>query len=598
MDLSRNAVDLTIIISCWLLMFAAYSGWGILIANISRVYIPASDYLISHIWLGWVFSILFFSFINIFYPLNYFVSITFLGIGLAAFIARRHFIFCCKRIIFFVRKNWISFSAYSVIVFLISSRAMLAPRACDSGLYHFNSVRWLNEYAIIPGLGNLHGRLAFNQNFFTYNASLNLYPYIDIGHNLANGFLVVLLFSVFFFRSITYIRKIKSPLDLSDHEGPLSIFFMFVLIFISLTHLISSPTPDIASLVLQVLIFTYFVRFLYADENINNKLSVAAIVLILSAVAVTFKLSNLFFTGLVSISLFSLLYLDRDRIKVYKESLSILWAFVLSGLILLIWLIRGVIYSGYPFYPSTVGRLSFDWTMPIDMVKAEAQWVYSWARLPGLQPDEVLGNWHWVGPWLHGFINHRLGFLYTGLTIVSIGMIILFVLLWLFNNRSNRYNKSKSFKPVLVMIIILISLIIWFITAPSTRFANALFFLLFGSAYLMVREQLAEYHYRLIWNKRKSIILSFAVLGIIFFGYWLSNVKNSYNLPPVISLHGIEPIPIAKIKQLETDSGLQVWVPDNEIGHLWDSPLPATPFFNPRLGLRGTEVQEGFKIFD
>jgi hypothetical protein len=47
----------------------------------------------------------------------------------------------------------------------IASRSMRPPTNGDSGEYHFNTIRWINAFPIVPGLGNLHGRLAFNQSF-------------------------------------------------------------------------------------------------------------------------------------------------------------------------------------------------------------------------------------------------------------------------------------------------------------------------------------------------------------------------------------------------------------------------------------------------
>ena len=36
----------------------------------------------------------------------------------------------------------------------------------DTDLYHAQSIRWLEEYGIVPGLANLHERFAYNSSFF------------------------------------------------------------------------------------------------------------------------------------------------------------------------------------------------------------------------------------------------------------------------------------------------------------------------------------------------------------------------------------------------------------------------------------------------
>ena len=40
----------------------------------------------------------------------------------------------------------------------------------DTSLYHAQSIRWIEEYGVIPGLGNLHSRLAYNSASFCLSA--------------------------------------------------------------------------------------------------------------------------------------------------------------------------------------------------------------------------------------------------------------------------------------------------------------------------------------------------------------------------------------------------------------------------------------------
>ena len=44
----------------------------------------------------------------------------------------------------------------------------------DSDLYHAQSIRWMEEYGIVPGLGNLHERFAYNSSFFALSALYSL----------------------------------------------------------------------------------------------------------------------------------------------------------------------------------------------------------------------------------------------------------------------------------------------------------------------------------------------------------------------------------------------------------------------------------------
>mgnify|MGYP003412875850 FL=1 len=60
-----------------------------------------------------------------------------------------------------------------VILFLIIFWAFFTSRGYihyDSDLYHAQSIRWIEEYGIVKGLGNLHVRLAYNSSIFAVSA--------------------------------------------------------------------------------------------------------------------------------------------------------------------------------------------------------------------------------------------------------------------------------------------------------------------------------------------------------------------------------------------------------------------------------------------
>lgn len=61
------------------------------------------------------------------------------------------------------------------LAFLYSVTELTAPY--DTGLYHAQTVRWLNEHGTPPGLGNLHARLAFNSSWLSFAALLDNGPW-------------------------------------------------------------------------------------------------------------------------------------------------------------------------------------------------------------------------------------------------------------------------------------------------------------------------------------------------------------------------------------------------------------------------------------
>jgi hypothetical protein len=587
--------DLLIIAISFLLMFFAYNGWGSLLVRLLKFEFDEREKKYVFTWMGWALSLLILNIYNLMLPVNIYFSSLFFGTGIVIY-----FIFYVKKGCFVNTKrifanNRIPLLIKSLLSVIIASRAMLSPSSHDSGLYHFNSVRWLNEYAIVPGLGNLHGRLAFNQSFFIFLASLNFYPYYGYGHNLANSFLIIVLMVEYISCVTTYIRNLKSERSLFEVNGVVSLLFLLALLFYAIISPISSPTPDVASFVLQLLLFTHFLRLIVSGKDNDQMLSRVGFIVIIAATAVTIKLSNIFFAGIIVIA--ALLYFIKARSKISKKLniAPLFYAIIIAGLIITVWVSRGYISSGYPFYPATFGGIDTEWTVPVEEGQKEAGYVYNWARYLGTQPYEGLNNWDWFVPWARNFIRQPISFIYSVLAVVSFLMITVAAILFFIRRGYKKSCFKLRFSIPLIMVIA--SLLFWFLAAPSYRFANALFFILPVMAFMFLSDQLSEKVIRVIWNMRSKIIISGLVLMITLMSYWIFIVLDVNQKLKIISTTGIEPIPTAELKQLETKSGIKVWLPV-EGDQCWNSPLPATPYYKHNLDLRGDSIQEGFVIRD
>lgn len=241
-----------------------------------------------------------------------------------------------------------------------------------------------------------------------------------------------------------------------------------------------------------------------------------------------------------------------------------------SPVVFLVWMTSGVFLSGYPLYPSTLGRVNADWAMPADQVKQNANRDYAWARIQGKPPSEVLGNMHWVRPWLsRTYRKYKMDVVYPSFLATGIGILTYLVTI-----------QQKRFRPFLKNIIILVpivgSLLFWFFTAPEPRLAHALFFLLPFSPIMILILCLAEL-------SGTHIINLVTVLTFLFLASYLITPQFSYIISFFTQQYAdVISIPLTKNS---TDSGPIVYMP--EAGdQCWDSPLPCTPDFNPKLKLR------------
>ncbi len=65
-------------------------------------------------------------------------------------------------------------------------------KSYDTGLYHAQSVKWINEYGVVPGLGNLHFRLAFNSSWLVFSSFFDILAFEGKSYHLVNLIIFVI----------------------------------------------------------------------------------------------------------------------------------------------------------------------------------------------------------------------------------------------------------------------------------------------------------------------------------------------------------------------------------------------------------------------
>ena len=66
----------------------------------------------------------------------------------------------------------------------------------DDYVYEFQAIRWFHDYAIVPGLANVHGRFGFNNAHHLYAAMFSVGPWEGAVNVLVNGLFINLLFAL------------------------------------------------------------------------------------------------------------------------------------------------------------------------------------------------------------------------------------------------------------------------------------------------------------------------------------------------------------------------------------------------------------------
>ena len=446
----------------------------------------------------------------------------------------------------------------------------------DTGLYHIPAMRWTLESPLTVGLANLHGRFGFNSLWIPLVSVIDGFTIIlNDPIFLLNGIMTVFFCSIAAMRSI---RSYKEHISLQFSD----IFLLFSLIPIVLygPYFINSASPDYAILILTLLIVYLY---LYAYENQKVLKNIFIIAFLLSLFALTIKMSAII---LCFCTVGSLVYnIYRERHFSIKPSIKALFMYIkrivktyyapllLTLLTIMIWLIRGILLSGYALYPLPwTGLQDLPWTVPLSFAQGEQDAVICWARYPGSDCLSSLHNWMWVPKWLAIHAKE----LCVPIAILLVAVVLLLV--YKFHFKSSFMRKEHFLH---IIFISTIGVIFWFLSAPDPRFGmGAIYGLCLGfmawGAYQYISKDIP---FR--FNRRQCILIYYILLIIV--GATVHHIVTQYNEPTQLEF----PHPDIDIKL--THEGYSVYT-SKEGDQLWNSPLPNTPNFQKNISFK---YQEG-----
>lgn len=225
----------------------------------------------------------------------------------------------------------------------------------DTGLYHAQSIRWIEEYGAVPGLGNLHSRLAYNSAAFCLSA---LYSMAFLGgqsYHACAGFLGFLLALVCV--EARMICRGRKPV-LSDFARLIGIYYL-----LNIFDEMVSPASDYF---MVLLVLFLVIRWLDLTERKEKSFLPYAWLCILAVAVLTVKLSGAL---ILLLTLKPAVMMIRERRK--KETAVFLG---LGFLTALPFFVRNVILSGWLVYPFTaVDLFSFDFKIPRGMAEYDAR---------------------------------------------------------------------------------------------------------------------------------------------------------------------------------------------------------------------------------
>ncbi len=531
------------VILAWLLLYGLLSGAGLLILSWAGTTHKRSERVLMGFWAGWALLIAWLQIWHLFLPVTALAGLPLLVMAVLGWWRARP-----AATVSWWRPGWqyVAIIGLGTMLLLASDYAIYGSYQFDDGLYHLQDVQWMTHYSIVPGLGNLHGRLAFNTSHTLFVALLDQLPLLPPARHISHG-LLFLAFSLHVVRALWRIIRHDAGLD--------DVFLLLsfpALLFIStnLRSQLAGIKNDYSVLILGLLMSAYILRHLQRRQSIDRaELVVLALVAI---AAVTVKISLFIIAG----GLLLVLLWKRPR-------LTLLAGAGLFVAIIGVWLARGVILSGYPAYPVTLLAVPVDWRVPEAAAHAELQAITSFARSPG---DPSLTDWLpvWWGE------NRRFTFEFIaplGLVIMASGLLVLYSL-W---RRTFTPWRSRLW---LLPLILLAALGYWFLSAPAVRFGWAIFWGLGASVTVISLHQLR-------WRLR-PIVLGMTLLLLLWALMRLGPLDRDS-----------DGFPMRKPMRYDSEtlaSGLIVNMPAYG-NQCWDVPLPCTPIERLDLNLRARDPQ-------
>lgn len=232
----------------------------------------------------------------------------------------------------------------------------------DTGLYHAQSIRWLEEYGVVKGLGNLHCRLAYNSSSFALSALYSMSFLGGQSYHCCAGFLACILAKVCL---EVWDSLRKRRLKISDFARVMGIYYL-VIIFDEMI----SPASDYFMVLTA---FYIIIRWLDLLENGEKAIVPYALLCILGVFLMTVKLSAAL---ILLLAIYPAYYLLKE-----KRGRQIGLYLILGMATALPYFIRNVIISGWLVYPFTqIDLFGVPWKIPKGLADYDAKEIQVWGR--------------------------------------------------------------------------------------------------------------------------------------------------------------------------------------------------------------------------
>ena len=561
----------------WAGLFAVFSGVGLLglrcAPRVGRA-VPFPRRVFLAFWIGWALTLAFLQIWHIFFAVNWLALTVVWLLGLAGVGLHYRDVWALIRAEWRGRRRvWLP---TAIIGLWFANLATAGTANYDDALYRIQSMLWAKSYPIVPGLGNVHGRLAFNSTYYLYAAMLDAGEWTGRALHLASGLLAAVLMAY-------AVRSLAALFAGHDGERAYRLYYALLLapVLVEVSGgSIATLSPSLPVFVLAVVMLGQLLGFLARAgemEPAEGQFWLVWFALMACAGVVVERSFAVLGIGIFAVAL----GVELARRPAPREMVAILgWSCAAVLLLVAPWMARGIILSGYPVYPNTFGAVNVPWRVPRALVISEAKWLQSWVRTPQVFWADVLADMAWVRKWADSLPAD---------VPRAIGVALVAGLAGLLAPKSGGQATRK--RLWLVLLPPIAALVAWFLTVPSPRLGMGAFWgLAVGALAVAAMRLVGETD---AGEGRQSGLLLAIVLAFFLF---LSPIRAPYLVAPG-SDAGFSALPKTAYQSRVTNAGFVVYLP-KEGDRCGTAPLPCAHMFRPNLGSVVVAGRYGFMLDD
>lgn len=518
---------------------------------------------------------------------------------------------CCSHVAkewlrsFYERGRKILFSWKGILLLLfILIAAFYTSRGefhYDTGMYHAQAIRIIEDYGVVKGIANLQLHFGYNSSYLVFCAFFTMRWLTGTALHTTTGFLIVL----------TGCYAIHGLMGIRNHTYHGADGMRVALLLYILTNLTGamSPATDYGT---QYLLLYLFCAFLDTAEERNDAhdlqtenseimlLTQYGMIAMLGLFLVSMKLSA---AAVFLLALYPLIRFLQKR--QWKKVAS----FIVLGVVLMLpYLIRNVILSGWLFYPfEAIDLFQVEWKVPVEYSLVDSQQIKVWGRC--LYDIDLIDTP--FSEWIFVWWDEQT---YCAKMLVLANVLSVFLLIVDFlmertthkmslqGNSQGRGQNHHGIRWDLVNFIVMLfaGILVWLFSSPFIRYGLAFLLALPCLALGWFVDEVVSLCQEKLFNFGKCCGVCLSLLVVLSFSPWIDEYFTDDLV--FIRQYGSEPYYFMPKPFDDSDMGEEqmgdetvYYSYDGIVNSYYVTPSTCYKFMLDRTELIGDTIQEGFK---